>query len=87
MVTVVETATAKVVTGNVALAPPAGMVTLAGTVAAAVLLLMRETMAPPVGAGPLSVAVPVEGDPPMTLVGFSMSGLRVGGAVTVSEAF
>jgi hypothetical protein len=87
MTTGVETATAKVDTGNVALAPPAGMVMLAGTVATAVLLLMREMIEPPVGAGPLSVAVPVEGDPPMTLVGLSVSEVRVGGGVTVSEAF
>jgi hypothetical protein len=73
MLTVVETVTATVVTGNVALVAPAGIVTLAGTVVAVVLLLMRVTTAPPLGAGPLSMTLPVEGDPPLTLVGFSAS--------------
>ena len=87
MVTGVDVVTALVLTVNVALLAPAAIVTLAGTVAAAVLPLMRETTAPPVGAGPLSVSVPVEGDPPVTLVGFSVSEERVGGAcgITVSE--
>jgi len=57
----VEAVTVKVVTVNVRLAAPAGIVTLAGTVAAAVLLLERETRAPPMGAGPLSLTLPVEG--------------------------
>src|SRR5437588_639002 len=48
-----------VLTVNVALLAPAATVTLAGTVAVDV-LLERETAAPPVGAGPLSVTVPVE---------------------------
>src|SRR6267143_1793437 len=89
MVIGVETVTAKVVTVNVRLAAPGGMVTVAGTVAAAVLLLERETRAPPVGAGPLSVTLPMEGDPPLTLVGFSVSEVRVGPdggcGVTISE--
>jgi hypothetical protein len=89
MLSVVEARTAKVVTGNVALAPPAGMVTLAGTTAAG-LSLEREMTAPPVRASPLSVTVPVEGDPPMTLDGLSVSEVRVGpgggGGVTMSEA-
>jgi len=63
---------------NVRLVAPAGTVTLAGTVATVVSLLERETMAPAVGAGPLSVTLPVEGDPPLTLVGFSVSEVRVG---------
>jgi hypothetical protein len=73
MLTVVETVTATVVTGNVTLVAPAGIITLEGTVAAAVLPLERETTAPPLGAGALSTTVPVEGDPPLTLVGFSAS--------------
>ena len=84
MVTGVGAVTGRVVTVNVALVAPAGMVTLAGTVATAVLLLARETRAPPLGAGPLSVTLPVEGDPPLTLVGFSVSEVRVG--VTVRKA-
>src|SRR5467141_1086006 len=68
--TEVETRTAEVLTVNVALVPPAGTVTLEGTLAAP-LLLASATCAPPAGAGPLSVTVPVEEFPPVTLVGFS----------------
>ena len=87
MVTGVEAVTARVVTVKAALVAPAGIVTLAGTVATTVLLLVRETTAPPVSAGPLSMTLPVEGDPPLTLVGFSVSMVRVGGGVTVRVAF
>jgi len=80
MVTGVDAVTALVLTVNVALLAPAAIVTLAGTVAVDVLLLERETVAPPAGADPLSVTVPVEGDPPVTLVGFSVSEERVGRA-------
>src|SRR5258706_457195 len=73
MLTEVEAVTARVVTVKVAPVAPAGTVTLAGTVATAVLLLERRTMAPPVRAGPLSVTLPVERDPPLTLLGFSAS--------------
>ena len=71
MVTDVEAVTLLVLTVNVALLTPAATVTLAGTVAAAVLSLESETTAPPLGAGPLRVTVPVEGDPPVTLIGLS----------------
>jgi hypothetical protein len=47
------------VMGNVALSAPLSIVTLAGTVAAAVLPLDSETTSPPSGAGPLRVTVPV----------------------------
>jgi len=84
-----EVATVLVVTVKIALVAPAGMVTLAGTVATDVLLLESEMTAPPLGAGALSVTAPVEGDPPVTLVGFSVSEARVGPGggwgVTVSE--
>jgi len=88
MVTGVDAVTALVLTVNVALLAPAATITLAGTVAVDVLLLERVTAAPPAGADPLSVTVPVEGDPPVTLVGFSVSEERVGRACgsTVSEA-
>ena len=90
MVIEVDAVTARVVTVKAALVTPAGMVTLAGTVATVVSLPERETMAPPVGAGPLSVTLPMEADPPLTLVGFSVSEVRVGPdggcGVTMSEA-
>jgi hypothetical protein len=71
MVTAVDAATAVVFTGNVALVAPAGTVTLEDTLAAT-LLLASVTWAPPEGAGPLSVTVPVEDCvPPSTLVGLS----------------
>ena len=72
IVTEVEARTAEVLTVNVALVAPAGTVTLEGTLAAP-LLLESATCAPPVGAGPLNVTVPVEEFPPATLVGFSES--------------
>jgi hypothetical protein len=70
MVTGVEPVTALVVTVNVALLAPAATVTLEGTVAADA-LLERSTTTPPLGAAPLSVTVPVEDAPPLTLVGLS----------------
>ena len=85
----VDAVTALVLTVNVALVAPATTVTLEGT-RAAVLLLESATVAPPAGAAPLNVTVPVEEFPPATLVGFSESEERVGGGggagVTVSEA-
>jgi hypothetical protein len=84
----VDAVTVLVLTVKVALVAPAATVTLGGTVAAAVLPLERETAAPPVGAGPLRVTVPVEGDPPVTLMGLSAIEESVAepGGVTVSEA-
>jgi hypothetical protein len=84
MMTAVEAATALVLTGKVALVAPAATVTLPATVAAE-LLLDSVTGAPPPGAGPLSVTVPVELLPPVTVVGLTLSELGMGG-ITVSEA-
>ena len=72
---------------KLALLAPAGMVTVAGGLAA-LLLLESATCAPPDGAAALSVTVPVDDcAPPLTLVGFSVSEETVmGGGVTVSEA-
>ena len=91
MVTVVDAVTALVVTVNVALVAPAAIVTLAGVLATPVLLLESATVAPPEGAAPLKVTVPVEDcTPPTTLVGFIVSDERVGdgggAGVTLSEA-
>jgi hypothetical protein len=68
---------------------PAPTVTLEGTLAAPVLLLESMTWAPPAGAGPLSVTLPVEELPPVTFKGLSVSEERVGSGdegVKVSEA-
>jgi hypothetical protein len=78
-------ATGVVVTVNVAVVAPAATVTDAGTCATAVLLLVSVTTAPPAGACPLSVTVPVEGLPPTTEVGFRLMELRLA-AVTVNVA-
>ncbi len=91
MVTAVDAATALVLTVKVALVAPAATVTLEGTVAAAVLLLESATCAPPAGAAPLNVTVPVEDCvPPITLVGLSVSDESVAGGggagATVIEA-
>jgi hypothetical protein len=77
---------------NVALVAPAATVTLAGTVAAAVLLLPSVTAAPPAGAALLSITVPVEEAPPVTLAGFRVTEVTTAaGGFTVSvklcEAF
>ena len=90
MVTVVDAVTTLVLTVKVAVVAPAGTATLEGMLAAA-LLLESATCAPPVGAGPLNVTVPVEDcTPPIKLVGFSVSeesvGAGGGAGVTVSEA-
>ena len=78
MVTGVDAATALVFTVKAALVAPTGTVRLEGTLAAA-LLLESATCAPPAGAGPLNVTVPVEDcAPPMTLVGFMVTEEREG---------
>ena len=71
MVEEVEVVTELVVTVKVALLAPEAMVTLAGTVAAAVLLLDRETTTDE-GAAAVSVTVPCDVLPPTTLVGLSV---------------
>jgi hypothetical protein len=84
IVTAVDALTALVLTVKLALVAPAGTVTLAATLAAPVLLLDSVTTAPPAGAAPLSVTVPVEFCvPPATLVGFNVS--EVSAATCVPE--
>ena len=85
IVTEVEEETAKVVTVKVVVVLPVATVTEAGTVAAAVLLLDSVTAVPPVGANPVSVTVPWDVAPPLTVVGLKLKELKVGGA-TVNAA-
>jgi hypothetical protein len=61
-----------------ALVAPAGTITVLGTVATFVLLLLRFTTNPPDGAGAVRVTVPVLLLPPTTLVGFRLRLLRLG---------
>jgi hypothetical protein len=72
MVNEVVVATGLVVTVNVAVVALAAIVTLAGTCAAVALLLDRVTTAPPTGAGPFNVTVPVEVFPPNTEAGLRL---------------
>ena len=82
-----ELVTAVVATENVAVVAPAGTVTDAGTVATLLEDAIVMTV-PPVGAGPLSVKVPVEFKPPTKVVGFSVNTLRAAGLIVkVFERF
>ncbi len=68
-------ATGLVVIVKVAEVAPAATVTLEGACAAAMLLLDRETTAPPDGAGPVSLTVPVDEIPPTTDAGLTVMAL------------
>jgi len=57
----VEAVTALVLAANVALLAPAATVTLAGPSRPRCCRSLGKTAAPPLGAGPISVTVPVEG--------------------------
>ena len=58
---------------------PTPTVTLGGTVAAG-LLLARDTTTPPWGAGPVRLAIPVAGWPPVRLPGLTDKEVNVIGA-------
>lgn len=73
------------VTVKVAVVLPAAMVTVAGGRATDELLLPSVTTAPPLGAGPLRVTVPVDETPPSTAVGLRPRDDASGG-FTVSVA-
>lgn len=77
---------ARVDTVKVAVVEPAGIVTLDGTLAIKGIVLDKLTVAPPVGAGPLNVTVPVERPPPITEVGFRDSEANATPGVMVKEA-
>lgn len=80
---VVDFDTAVVGILNVVVVAPAAIVTDDGTVAL-VLLEVRPTSIPPVGAGPLMVTVPVEGVPPATVDGASEMLEREGGVTVIA---
>jgi len=84
-VTAVDTPTEEVVAVKVAEVAPAETVTEAGS-AAALELSLRVTVAPPAGAGPLSVTVPVELLPPTTIAGSKLNAEITTAGFTVSEA-
>jgi len=69
MDTTADTGTVNVDTMNVAVVAPDGIETVAGTVAAAVLLLDNETVRPPGGAGAARVTVAVAVCPLLMVVG------------------
>jgi hypothetical protein len=80
IVTGVDVVTALVEIANVALVAPCATDTLAGTVAA-VLLLESDTPNPPAGAAAVSVTVPCAPLPPTTLVGLTDTAESAAGAV------
>jgi hypothetical protein len=84
IVTMVCAATARLVTGKVAVVAFASTVTGPVTVAADGVPLIRVTEIPPAGAGPLRVTVPVTGAAPPTTVGGLRVTDRIDGGPTVS---
>jgi hypothetical protein len=83
IVETVDAVTEVVVTVNVAVVAPAATVTLPGTAVAAE-SSASVTTAPPAGAALVSVTVPVDELPPVTVVGLNASEESDAGGVTVS---
>lgn len=84
IVTFVFVALVKVVTGKVVDTAPAGNVTLAGTVAAALFELVSVTTVLPVGAAPFSVTVAVDVEDPKAVDGARVREYGIGTAEVVS---
>jgi hypothetical protein len=80
----VEVVTPLVVTWKLAVVAPAATVTMAGTVAAELLLASVTEAAP--AAAPLRVTVPADGVPPATVVGFRVTEVIAGLTRTVRLA-
>src|SRR2546423_402516 len=73
-----------VVIGNVALFEPSAILTVAGILITPEGLAVRDTIAPPAGAVPERMTVPVEKFPPVTVSGASVNHVS-SGAVGVSR--
>jgi hypothetical protein len=73
-------------TVKLALDWPNAMVTVAGTVAAG-LLLDSDTTTPPAAALPLSITVPIDGFPPITLFGLRVTDARDAGPIVRVAVF
>jgi hypothetical protein len=86
IVAVVLTTTGVVLMVKVAVRAPAAIVMLPGTTAADV-LLCKVTIAPPAGAAPFNVAVPVEEAPPVTVCGLLVSDNNVAGLIVRVAVF
>jgi hypothetical protein len=85
MVTDLFAVTGLVTIANVIEVKLAGTVTVGGTVATFVLLLVKVTVAPSEGAGPFKTTVPVACVPPFTEVGVKVTELSAA-ALTVKLA-
>jgi len=79
MPTIVLAATASDVALNVPLLALPAMLKLAGTVAAPVLLLIKVTVKPDGGAGPVNTSVPTETAPPVTVPGLKLNDMMAAG--------
>jgi hypothetical protein len=82
----VELETAAVLTVNVPVVEPTAIVTLLGGTALDVLEVSSITM-PPLGAGPLSVTVPVKELPPITELGESVMLTKLAGLIVRTACF